>query len=286
MAEDDAEDARELIDDVSRRALDAAPRRTGPTTSRRSSSGSATASRTATCWCAPLTHRSRAHEDAAGDGDVVGDNESLEFLGDAVLGLVVADVLFRQFPLEDEGRKSKMKAALVSEASLATIAERLGLGEHLRLGRGEDRSGGRRKAAVIADACEAVIAAIYLDGGLDAARTFVERELAAGARRRARARAVHGDDRRLQVGAAGAAAGGQRAAARVPARRAPRGPTTARCSRSRCGRRGSCWRRAEGLSKKEAEQRAAKAALERLTVVGAGPRRARGRQPRTARRRA
>jgi ribonuclease-3 len=124
-----------------------------------------------------VTHRSRAHEDAAGDGDVIGDNESLEFLGDAVLGLVTADVLFRQFPLETEGRKSKMKAALVSEVSLAAIAERLGLGEHLRLGRGEDRSGGRRKPAVIADACEAVIAAIYLDGGLEPARTFIEREL-------------------------------------------------------------------------------------------------------------
>ena len=95
-----------------------------------------------------LTHKSRAHEDPSGG---VVDNESLEFLGDAVLGLVIADVLFREFPQLHEGQKSKMKATLVSTTSLAVMAEHLGLGEHLMLGRGEEKTGGRRKQALLAD---------------------------------------------------------------------------------------------------------------------------------------
>jgi len=124
-----------------------------------------------------LTHRSRAAEDASGG---VADNESLEFLGDAVLGLVVAEALFRQFPDFTEGQKSKVKAAVVSTHSLARQAERLRLGEHLILGRGEEKTGGRFKQALLADAYEALIAAIYLDGGLDAAETFLLRELQDG----------------------------------------------------------------------------------------------------------
>jgi len=121
-----------------------------------------------------MTHTSRANEDASGG---VIDNESLEFLGDAVLGFVVADMLFREFPEYDEGQKSKIKAALVSTATLARQAERLSLGDHLLLGRGEEKTGGRRKQALLADGYEALIAAIYLDGGLDAAETFLRREL-------------------------------------------------------------------------------------------------------------
>ena len=120
-----------------------------------------------------LTHRSRAHEDASGG---VVDNESLEFLGDAVLGLVISDRLFHDFPDYDEGRKSKAKALLVSAQSLTKIGETLGLGDYLLLGRGEERSGGRRKPSLIADAFEAVVAAIYLDGGLAAAEAFIERQ--------------------------------------------------------------------------------------------------------------
>src|SRR6185503_9096863 len=100
-----------------------------------------------------------------------------EFLGDAVLGFVVADMLFHEFPHYHEGQKSKVKAALVSTTALAALAERLGLGEHVLLGRGEEKTGGRRKQALLADTCEALIAAIYLDGGLDAARQFILREL-------------------------------------------------------------------------------------------------------------
>lgn len=117
-----------------------------------------------------LTHRSRAHEDASGG---VIDNESLEFLGDAVLGFVVADMLFQRFPTHSEGYKSKIKASIVSTASLAKLAAGIDLGRFLLLGRGEEKTGGRAKYAILADCFEALIAAIYLDGGVDAARTFI-----------------------------------------------------------------------------------------------------------------
>jgi ribonuclease-3 len=121
-----------------------------------------------------LTHKSRAAEDISGG---VADNESLEFLGDAVLGLVVADALYRQYPTYTEGQKSKIKAQVVSTYSLARHAEHLELGDHLILGRGEEKTGGRYKQALLADAYEALIAAIYLDGGLEAASAFLHREL-------------------------------------------------------------------------------------------------------------
>ena len=117
-----------------------------------------------------LTHRSRAHEDASGG---VMDNESLEFLGDAVLGFVIADMLFVRFPTHSEGYKSKVKAGIVSSASLARLAEEIDLGRFVLLGRGEEKTGGRQKQAILADSYEALIAAIYLDGGIDAARAFI-----------------------------------------------------------------------------------------------------------------
>src|SRR5437667_6543819 len=122
-----------------------------------------------------MTHTSRANEDVSGG---VFDNESLEFLGDAVLGFVIADILFREFPGFDEGQKSKTKAALVSTTTLARQAERLRIGDHLLLGRGEEKTGGRRKQALLADGYEALIAAIYLDGGIEQARAFLAREFA------------------------------------------------------------------------------------------------------------
>ncbi len=120
-----------------------------------------------------MTHTSRANEDVSGG---VVDNESMEFLGDAVLGFIVADMLFRDFPQFDEGQKSKTKASLVSTATLAKQAERLALGDHLLLGRGEEKTGGRRKQALLADTYEALIAAIYLDGGVEHVRAFIVRE--------------------------------------------------------------------------------------------------------------
>jgi ribonuclease-3 len=117
-----------------------------------------------------LTHRSRAHEDASGG---VIDNESLEFLGDAVLGFAIADMLFVRFPTHSEGYKSKVKAGMVSATSLARLAEDIDLGRYVMLGRGEEKTGGRQKHAILADGFEALIAAIYLDGGIEAARDFI-----------------------------------------------------------------------------------------------------------------
>ena len=129
-----------------------------------------------------LTHRSRVHEDASGG---VSDNESMEFLGDSVLGFVIADMLFREFPQHNEGQKSKLKSLIVSSTSLARLAGKLDLGEYLILGRGEEKTGGRRKQALVADCYEALIAAIHLDGGIEAARAFIERQFASSSRKRA-----------------------------------------------------------------------------------------------------
>ncbi len=105
------------------------------------------------------------------------DNEKLEFLGDAVLTLVVTESLLAGFPAWREGQLSKARASLVNANALTEAARRLGLGAHLRLGRGEEKTGGRDKASILADAYEAVVAAVFFDGGLEAARAFVERSL-------------------------------------------------------------------------------------------------------------
>lgn len=116
-----------------------------------------------------LTHKSYVHE---WKGRERKHNERLEFLGDAVLSLIISDHLATLYPRLSEGALSKLKAKLVSEPSLAAAARRLDLGARLRLGRGEELSKGREKASLLADALEAVIAAIYLDGGLEASRSF------------------------------------------------------------------------------------------------------------------
>lgn len=118
-----------------------------------------------------LTHRS------AGVGRIIG-YERLEFLGDRVLGLVVADMLMDAFPAENEGALARRLAALVREETLADVARDIGLGAEIRLGSGESEGGGRENNAILADVCEAVIAAIYRDGGLETARRFIERHLA------------------------------------------------------------------------------------------------------------
>ena len=102
-------------------------------------------------------------------------NERLEFLGDSILGMVVAEYLYRQFSDRPEGDLTRMRADMVCETSLAAIANRLHLGEHLLLGHGEERFGGRKRASILADAVESVIAASFLDGGMEAARGIIER---------------------------------------------------------------------------------------------------------------
>src|SRR5579884_4453163 len=125
-----------------------------------------------------LTHKSRAYEDGFEPGR--GDNEQLEFLGDSILGFLVSEALVRQFPSWPEGRLSRVKAHLVSATHLHEVAQDLRLGEHLLLGRGEELSGGRQKRALLADAVEALIAAVYLDGGITAAQRFVEDRVIGG----------------------------------------------------------------------------------------------------------
>ena len=120
-----------------------------------------------------LTHKSKAYEKAS-DGASGADNEQLEFLGDAILGFAVSESLVRRYSNYPEGRLSKLKASLVSAARLYEVAQAIGLGGYLLLGRGEEMSGGREKKALLSDAVEALIAAIYLDGGLEAARRFIE----------------------------------------------------------------------------------------------------------------
>jgi ribonuclease-3 len=127
-----------------------------------------------------LTHRSWAHEQVAPGAEShvrALHNEALEFVGDSVLGLIVADYLFRSYPEVTEGELSRMKHSLVSAATLAKVSERLELGRFLRIGRGEEKTGGRRKSALLADAFEAVLAAVFLDGGLPAATDFLLRAL-------------------------------------------------------------------------------------------------------------
>ncbi len=209
-----------------------------------------------------LTHRSRVHEDASGG---VFDNESMEFLGDSVLGFVIADMLFREFPHHNEGQKSKLKASLVSAASLARLGEAIDLGTFLILGRGEEKTGGRRKAAIISDCYEALIAAIYLDGGIEPARSFIERQFAdlIVEAKRTGAAAAFTDDWKsalqewLQSHGQGLPA--YRLAGEI-------GPDHRKQFVVEVVVGGESVARAEGRSKKEAAQAAARAALERLTA--------------------
>ena len=127
-----------------------------------------------------LTHSSHAREleSIQGQtptrvGDRVGDNEQLEFLGDAVLGLITTEELFHRFPHFREGELSKLRAHLVSEKHLIQVARQLELGHYLRLGRGEEKSGGRNKTALLVDGLEAVLGAMYVDSGLETVRRVV-----------------------------------------------------------------------------------------------------------------
>jgi ribonuclease-3 len=117
-----------------------------------------------------LTHRSYLNENE----DVQEDNERLEFLGDAVLDLVAAEMLYRRLPEMQEGRLTRLRAALVSTERLAALAQALGLGALIRMGKGEEASGGRTRPSMLSDAFEAVIGAYYLDSGLQAVREFIE----------------------------------------------------------------------------------------------------------------
>jgi len=204
-----------------------------------------------------LTHRSSVYEKHA-EG-AAADNEQFEFLGDSILGFLVSDMLLESHPDFPEGRLSKLKAHLVSASHLHEVALNIGLGSHLRLGRGEELSGGREKKALLANALEAVIAAIYLDGGIQPARDFVAGHVAAGAE-------ISGVD--MEVTDYKSALQERAQALKLPQPRysivEERGPEHAKTFlvEARVGREWAS--RAEGLSKKSASQRAAQDVLRQL----------------------
>jgi len=203
-----------------------------------------------------LTHKSYLNEVRESKES---DNERLEFLGDAVLDLVVSEYLLHAFPEAAEGELSKLRARLVSEKTLARVAKKIGLGEPLRLGRGETKTQGRSKPSILADALEAVFAGVYLDGGLEAAaqcvKTTFSDELASCDRSLAK-----GDFKtELQELC-------QRDFAMLPQYRTIRatGPDHEKLFEVEILIRGERYGVGAGLSKKEAEQVAAKQALEKL----------------------
>jgi len=211
-----------------------------------------------------LTHSSilpelRAEQPPDQEGPLQ-NNERLEFLGDSVLQLLASEHLLRVFPEWSEGQLSKSRARIVNAHSLYTTARRLGLGDYLRLGRGEEKTGGREKTAILADAFEAVVAAIYLDGGLEAARDVLERVLFAHALEERGARLADSDRKSaLQEFLQGR---GQ-APAQYRLKRES-GPDHQKVFQVEVWVNGDRLAHGEGSTKKEAEQRAAQSALEIL----------------------
>ena len=211
-----------------------------------------------------LTHKSRIYEKAAG-GQSSTDNEQLEFLGDAILGFVVSECLVRRYASYPEGRLSKLKAHLVSAARLYEVAQELSLGAYLFLGRGEEMSGGREKKALLSDAVEALIAALYLDAGLDVTRAFIE-SLVIGAFR------VNEDGTDAEVTDYKSALQEMAQTLKLPPPRyvivAEDGPEHSKTFTVEV-RLGKEWvSQAQGLSKKSAGQRAAQQILAQLTEWG------------------
>lgn len=205
-----------------------------------------------------LTHSSRRQELAATHG--ADDNEKLEFLGDAVLNLVVGEHLVAAFPHWSEGQLSKGRARLVNAKSIHAAARRLGLGQFLRLGRGEEKTGGREKPAVLADAYEAVVGAIYLDAGLEAAGSFVRRSLLDEALR-AEAHRLGQPDHKSGLQELLQGRGLSPALYRVVGEE---GPDHRKTFLVEVRVEGQALASAVGANKKEAEQAAARLALERL----------------------
>lgn len=216
-----------------------------------------------------LTHRSHAHESAVEAPELADvHNEQLEFLGDAVLGFVASEALVQEFPEYSEGQLSKLRAYLVSAQHLVAVARKLKLGAYLRLGRGEEKSGGREKAALLVDASEAVLAAMYLDGGLEAARPLIVTKILAPELKRLRAStsAVPLTDYKSALQEALQAEGMPQPRYAVVREHGPDHAKTFTVEvriKSNSGR-GEHATRASASSKKQAEQKAARGALEKL----------------------
>ncbi len=205
-----------------------------------------------------LTHKSRLNESP---DPTRRDNERLEFLGDAVLDLVVSECFLERFPQAPEGELSKLRAKVVNEAALSLVARELELGAALALGRGEELTGGREKPSLLADALEAVLAAVYLDGGLDPARAVILHTF----------RAVFDDlsrpdvvDHKTEI-----QEWCQRAFDTLPVYTVTgeTGPDHRKIFEVQLSIRGDSYGTGTGRSKKEAEQHAAKQALEKLKTA-------------------
>ena len=200
-----------------------------------------------------LTHSSYANENRAKGFQ---SNERLEFLGDSVLGMIVADYLYRAHPNLPEGDLTRTRAALVCEGSLAEVAQQLDLGSYLKLGRGEDAGGGRTRPSIVADAVEAVLAAVYLDGGIGSARKIIrrfilDREVEKGANR----------DFKTALQELVQRESGQVLGYRMTG---SEGPDHAKVFSVEVDLNGSTIGQGRGHSKKEAEQMASKAAIQKL----------------------
>jgi ribonuclease-3 len=203
--------------------------------------------------------RAARGEDIAFSASIVQDNERLEFLGDAVLELLTSEYLLLNYPEWTEGQLSKSRARIVNAHSLEIAARGLHLGEHLRLGRGEEKTGGRDKPALLADAFEAIVAAMYLDGGLRPARdllkrTVFEQALEDGDR-------ISESDRKSALQEFLQAKGEQPAEYRLAGET---GPDHQKTFRVEVWVKGELMSSAEGNTKKEAEQKAARSALDKL----------------------
>lgn len=206
-----------------------------------------------------LTHRSRRGHAASAD---VLDNERLEFLGDAIVGFVVSDALYSLYPHLNEGKLSRIKANLVSASHLRRVAEQLQLGRYLRLGPGEEKTGGRSKHAILANTLESVVAALYLDGGMDAARRMVQKFVLEGLHE-------HGVEPLARADFKSALQEYLQGRRLPPARYETvetHGPEHRKTFTVELWVGDQCLARAEGASKKQAEQQAARGALDHLPL--------------------
>ena len=200
-----------------------------------------------------LTHSSYANEHHAGRAQ---SNERLEFLGDSVLGMVTADYLFRTHPDLPEGDLTRTRAALVCEGSLVEVAQQLSLGSYLKLGKGEDAGGGRERPSIVADAVEAVIAAVYLDGGIGSARKIIQKFILDREEEKSASRDYKTALQELVQRESGQVLGYQLIGSE--------GPDHAKIFSVEVDLNGIPVGQGKGRSKKEAEQNAAKAAIEKL----------------------
>lgn len=188
-------------------------------------------------------------------------NERLEFLGDAVLSIVVSEYLYKKYKNKPEGKLTKIRAGVVCESSLAEVARRLGVNQYLRIGKGEELSGGREKDSLIADACEAIIAAIYLDKGIEIAREFIINNLSTKIEATGKGKSYNDYKTRLQEYI-------QKGTVAVIKYMvvSESGPDHDKRFETEVNINEKCYGRGSGKSKKEAEQNAAKAALSSLGV--------------------